>query len=173
MAQLGIHGLWRVSTGYTGARNPGTIPRRLVVCGTRLTHHHGTISALGEEPPADQSQCGYRAGGGGGAGGGIVIAADQLLGPIDATLRAGGGRGGEALGQVGNQNWAWAGGGGGGGRIKLFSPMNQFLGQKAVSGGLGGKFPATANSFGADPGANGTSVPNAVIPPVHADLQCG
>lgn len=126
----------------------------------------GIVSALGEQPPPDDSQCGYR------PGGGIVVAADIVMGPDAALLRASGGGGGEALGQVGDQTWGWSGGGGGGGRIKVYAPDNQWTGKTEVAGGLGGKFPNTGQSFGGDPGAAGTTFVADTLPAIHDNLSC-
>ncbi len=157
------------NAGGVGGRGGGAI---LLLANISVTIA-GTITALGEEPLPDDNVCGYRAGGGGGAGGGIVIAADTVVGPGTAVLRASGGRGGEALGESQSQTWGWAGGGGGGGRIKLFTPTNQFTGVTEVLGGLAGKFPATGNSAGADPGAPGTSFTDKLIPAIYDNPSCG
>ena len=162
------------SAGGVGGRGGGSI---ILLANVSVTIE-GTVTALGEEPAPDNqmANCGngnYRAGGGGGAGGGIVIASDTVSGPGTAIVRASGGRGGEALGEPLNQTWGWAGGGGGGGRIKLYAPNNTFTGKTEVLGGAGGKFPATGNSFGADPGAAGSTFTNAAIPAIYDNPNCG
>ena len=154
--------------GGPGGRGGGSIS----LLANDWVNIEGIVSALGEEPPPDDSQCGYRPGGGGGSGGGIVVAADIVMGPDAATLRASGGRGGEALGNVGDQTWGWSGGGGGGGRVKVYAPDNQWTGKTDVTGGLGGKFPATGQSFGGDPGAAGTTFVSDKLPAVYDNLSC-
>ena len=156
------------NAGGSGGRGGGAI----LLLANDWVNIEGVVSALGEEPAADDGQCGYRPGGGGGSGGGIVVAADLVIGPVTATLRASGGNGGEALGEVVNQTWGWGGGGGGGGRIKLYAPMNQWSGNSEVTGGLGGKFPATGQSFGGDPGANGSAFVGDVLPAIYDNLSC-
>lgn len=131
---------------------------------------NGTVSANGEEPPADPSACGYRAGGGGGAGGAIVIAA-SVSAEGTASLSVLGGNGGEALGDQGGSTWAWSGGGGGGGRIKVFAPTSTLGGSTMTDGGLPGVIPATSQSYAGLAGGVGTFYEGASIP-AELDAVC-
>ena len=49
---------------------------------------------------------------------------------------------------------------------------NQWTGKTDVTGGLGGKFPATGQSFGGDPGAVGTTFVSDKLPAVYDNLSC-
>ncbi|WAS99396.1 thrombospondin type 3 repeat-containing protein [Nannocystis punicea] len=153
------------NSGARGGRGGGSV----LLLANDWVQVDGSVSARGEEPPGDPSQCGYRGGGGGGSGGGVVVAADSVLGA--GSLDARGGNGGPALGDQ-NQTWAWGGGGGGGGRIKVFSPADTFTGMRRVDAGAGGTVPPTQSSFAGSPGANGKTAAVATIPAIYDDLTC-
>lgn len=154
------------NAGGRGGRGGGSV----LLLANDWVQVDGSVSARGEEPPGDNSACGYRAGGGGGSGGGIVVAADSVLGA--GTIDARGGNGGQGLGETPGQTWAWGGGGGGGGRIKVFSPADTFSGMRRVEGGAGGTVPATGASVAGLPGANGKTAAVATIPASYDDLTC-
>ncbi|PCC75238.1 hypothetical protein SAMN02745121_04039 [Nannocystis exedens] len=153
------------NAGARGGRGGGAV----LLLANDWVQVDGTVSARGEEPPGDNSACGYRGGGGGGSGGGIVVAADAVLGA--GSLDARGGNGGHALGDQ-SETWAWGGGGGGGGRIKVFSPADTFTGMRRVDGGAGGTVPATNASVAGLAGASGKAAAVATIPAGYDDLTC-
>ncbi|MDC0723080.1 hypothetical protein [Nannocystis bainbridge] len=154
------------NAGGRGGRGGGSV----LLLANDWVQVDGSVSARGEEPPPDNSACGYRPGGGGGSGGGIVVAADEVLGA--GTLDARGGNGGPALGETQSQTWAWGGGGGGGGRIKVFSPADAFSGMRRVDAGAGGTAPATGSSVAGLAGASGKTAAVATIPANYDDLTC-
>lgn len=131
----------------------------------------GGISVDGGVPPTDDSACGYRPGGGGGSGGGLLVAADLVQGGAGGVLSARGATGGQALGDM-VSTWGWAGGGGGGGRVKVYAPTNEFMGDVAVDGGIGGMHPPDADSYGGLGGQAGTAVALATIPPALDNVTC-
>jgi hypothetical protein len=130
----------------------------------------GRITVDGEQPPADGSICGYRAGGGGGSGGGIAIAAPTIEGGATGELSARGGDGGNSPGDLAASVWGWSGGGGGGGRIKLFGTSDEFMGTTDVAGGVGGTVPAERYSFAGEPGADGSFGTATEVPPAFTTV---
>jgi hypothetical protein len=154
------------NAGGDGGRGGGTVT--LAASGTITVD--GMVSAAGEQPAPDDSECGYRAGGGGGSGGGIHIAAPTIVGAALASLIASGGDGGEALGDQAS-TWGWGGGGGGGGRFKLFG-VSSFAGTTEVAGGLGGVAPIDQYSFAGDPGADGSVGGADTVPAEFTELSC-
>ncbi len=158
------------SSGCTNAGGRGGAGGGSVLLLGKTVKIDGVISAAGEQPPPDQSPCGYHPGGGGGSGGTVAVRADALTGA--GSLVAPGGKGGTALGQ--NNDWGWSGGGGGGGRVKIFAPTDQFSGVVAASAGAGGT-PSCAGGYcyTANPGASGTTSRTGTIPQTWLTIGCG
>ena len=147
------------NSGGLGGRGGGSI----VLVGDAV-QIDGTVSADGEQPPAPNGDvCGYR--GTGGSGGVVLVSTKSLAGAV----RARGGNGGEALGDIGSTTWGWAGGGGGGGRVKVFAIASTFTGSWFASGGV-----ATADgfSYAGDPGSIGTVHSGAAQPVAFTGLTC-
>lgn len=150
------------NSGGLGGRGGGSIV--LVGDAVRID---GTVSADGEQPPAPNGDvCGYR--GTGGSGGVVLVSTKSLAGAV----RARGGNGGEALGDIGSTTWGWAGGGGGGGRVKVFAIASTFTGSSFASGGLGGVATADGFSYAGDPGSIGTVHTGAAQPVAFTGLTC-
>lgn len=154
-----------VAAGSGGAGGGMVIMRARTVAGT------GTITANGADAFNDTLNDGA---GGGGAGGSILISA--LSGTMTGlTVRANGGRGGDAWrtepanGTPGERHGP--GGGGGGGIIRLSSAA----GTLTVTGGANGITTTSLSAFSATPGAIGASVTNvtaASIPGIQSGAQC-
>ena len=160
------------SSGCTNSGAPGGRGGGAVLLASNTTVGvDGLITVNGEQPPTDNSNCGYRPGGGGGSGGAIVLAAAAIEGGGGGNLVAHGGNGGAALGETGAQTWGWGGGGGGGGRIKLFG-SNQFAGSTSVTAGAGGTAPNTSQSFPGDPGAAGSVAMVDAVPMEYMNISC-
>lgn len=166
--------------GGSGTRNntPGVVAAGsgaagggIVFIRARTIAGTGTITANGASAFNDTLNDGA---GGGGAGGSILIS--TLTGNLTGlTVRANGGRGGDAWrteppnGTPGERHGP--GGGGSGGIIRLSSAA----GTLSVTGGANGITTTANDAFGATPGGNGASVTNITavqIPGIQSGAQC-
>jgi hypothetical protein len=179
-AQVANNRLVMGGGGGGGSRNntPGVLAAGsgaagggIVIIRARIIAGTGTITANGADAFNDTLNDGA---GGGGAGGSILIS--TLSGNLTGlTVRANGGRGGDAWrtepanGTPGERHGP--GGGGGGGAIRLSSAA----GTLSVTGGANGITTTSSSAFGATPGAIGVSVTNvtaASIPGVSSGATC-
>jgi hypothetical protein len=161
----------RNNTPGVAAAGSGAAGGGIVIIRARVIAGTGTITVNGADAFTDTLNDGA---GGGGAGGSILIS--TLSGNLTGlTVRANGGRGGDAWrtepanGTPGERHGP--GGGGGGGIIRLSSAA----GTLSVTGGANGITTTSNSAFGATPGANGASVTNitaAQIPGVQSGAQC-
>ncbi len=164
-------GATRNNTDGVVAAGSGSAGGGIVIMRARRIAGTGTITANGANAFNDTLNDG---GGGGGAGGSILISA--LTGTMTGlTVRANGGRGGDAWrteapnGTPGERHGP--GGGGGGGIIRLSSAA----GTLSVTGGADGITTTVNDAFVSTPGAIGASVTNvtaASIPGIQSGAQC-
>jgi hypothetical protein len=156
-----------VNNGLLSSGAPGG---GIFILRTRLVSDTGSISANGGNAP----DVGQDGGGGGGAGG-SVVAVTQSGNPLTGLIvSARGGNGGHTwltssgVPYPGNRHGP--GGGGGGGTVLLSGPAAAIT----VTGGLSGTSTLAQDSYGAAPGADGSSTTIAPgdIPGVPPGFTC-
>ncbi|HJR08737.1 MAG TPA: DUF11 domain-containing protein [Pyrinomonadaceae bacterium] len=150
-----------VDTDSSGGAGGG-----IVLIRTDTISGTGIITANGDDAPNDTANDG---GGGGGAGGSVIVTASGSL--TGLTIRAWGGRGGNAW-RTGGTSLAdrhGPGGGGAGGFIAYTAGASP-----SVTGGTNGLTTTLADSYGATPGGAGTTLPivQTDIPGIRSGAQC-
>lgn len=157
-----------VDTDSSGGAGGG-----IVLIRTGSVSGSGIITANGDDALNDTANDG---GGGGGAGGSVVVTANSTSSLAGLTIRALGGRGGNAWRTGGTSLGDRHGpGGGGAGGFIAYTAANPALAPNAtVTGGTNGLTTTLAEAYGATPGGNGTSlvVTQANIPGIRSGAQC-